>query len=67
MPPKRTSAKQQRLTPDNIIQGKIYANISFRPKGNILRHITHARRFVHNGDILRKVFWRISALVFQHY
>ena len=35
-----------------------------RPKGEILRH---ARRFVHNGDILRKVFWCICALVFEHY
>ena len=22
---------------------------------------------IHNGDILRKEFWRISALVFEHY
>ena len=33
-------------------------------KGEILRR---ACSFVHNGDILRKVFWRISALVFEHY
>ena len=46
------------------LKGRFYANVSFRPKGEILRH---ARRFVHNGDILRKVFWRISALVFEHY
>ena len=46
------------------LKGKFYASVSFRPKGEILRH---ARRFVHNGDILRKVFWRTSALVFEHY
>ena len=33
-------------------------------KGEILRH---ARLFVHNRDILCKVFCRISALVFEHY
>ena len=44
---------------------RFYASVSLRPKGEILRH---ARRFVHNGDILRKVFWCISALrlVFEH-
>ena len=46
------------------LKGRFYAIVFFRPKGEILRH---ARRFVHNSDILRKVFWRISALVFKHY
>ena len=32
------------------LKGRFYASVSFRPKGEILRH---ARRFVHNGDILR--------------
>ena len=46
------------------LKGRFYASVSPRPKGEIL---CHARGFVHNGDILRKVFWRISALVFEHY
>ena len=33
----------------------------YRPKGEIL---CHARRSVHNGSILREIFWRISAPVF---
>ena len=33
-------------------------------KGKILHH---ARCFVHNGNILCKLFWRIFALVFEHY
>jgi hypothetical protein len=46
------------------LKGRFYANVSFRPKEEISRRVP---RFVQNGDILRKVFWRISALVFQHY
>ena len=46
------------------LKGRFYASVSFKTKGEILHH---ARRFVHNGDILRKVFWLISALVFEHY
>ena len=47
------------------LKERFYAGISFIPKGKILRH---ARRFVHNEDILCKIFWRISALMFeQHY
>ena len=34
--------------------GKFYASVSFKPKGEILHH---ARRFVHNGDILCKVYF----------
>ena len=46
------------------LKGRFYVSVSLRPKGKILRY---ARRFVHNGDTLRKVFWRISALVFEQY
>ena len=45
------------------LKGRFYASISFRPKGGIL---CHACCFVHNGDILHKVFWHISALVFEY-
>ena len=43
------------------LNGRFYA-VFFRPKGKISRR---AHRFVHNCDILRKVFWRISALVLK--
>ena len=48
------------------LKGRFYASVSLRP---IIKRgdFTPRSRFVHNGVILRKVFWRISALVFEHY
>ena len=42
------------------IKGRFYANGFFRPKGKILRRNS---RSVQNGNILRGVLWRKSALV----